>query len=98
MRKGGRKRNITGLNQSLQGMVTGLLRMGLGRYGVELQRSKQESLSDIYYRIHFCYVPMSDTHQLQAKLQCKWMQTRRSHILVGWQGVSENGLTKPKSV
>ena len=47
------QRNIVGLNQSLQGMVTGSLRMGLGMYGLDLGRSKQETLSNIYYRIYY---------------------------------------------
>ena len=48
-----------------------LLRTGIGRYGLELRRSMRETLSDIYYRIHYCYVVASGVHQLQAKLQCK---------------------------
>src|SRR5438105_15817231 len=47
------QRNIVGLNQSLQGMVTGSLRIGLGMYGLDLGRSMQETLSDIYYRIYY---------------------------------------------
>jgi hypothetical protein len=54
-------------------MVIGLLRMGIGIYGLELRRSMRETLSDIYYRMHFCDEIASGVHQLQAKLQCKWM-------------------------
>jgi hypothetical protein len=31
-----------------------LLGIGLGIYGLELRRSIQETLSDIYYRMNFC--------------------------------------------
>ena len=61
--------------------VKGILRMGVGRYGLGLRRSMLEMLSDIYYRIYFFYETASGVHQLQAKLQCRWMQNAtRDHF------------------
>jgi hypothetical protein len=33
-------------------MVIGILRTGVGRYGLDLRRSMLEILSDIYYRMN----------------------------------------------
>jgi hypothetical protein len=48
----------------------------------------RETLSDIYYRIHYYDETVSGVHQLQAKLQCRWMQnaTRAHFGVVGWGG------------
>jgi hypothetical protein len=53
MRGGKRRKSIIGYKWSLTPMVKGILRMGVGRYGLELRRSMRETLSDIYYRIQF---------------------------------------------
>jgi hypothetical protein len=49
-------------------MVKGILRMGVGRYGLELRRSILESLSDIYYRMNFCNVIMSGGTLIAGKI------------------------------
>jgi hypothetical protein len=38
---------MIGLNQSLQGVVIGILRIGVRIYGLDLRRSRLEVLSDI---------------------------------------------------
>ena len=37
-------------------------------YGLELRRSIQETLSDIYYKIYYCDVIASGVYQLQGKI------------------------------
>jgi hypothetical protein len=56
--------NIVGLNRSLQGIVIGIGRIGARISGPELRKSMRETLSDIYCRIHFCYITVSSVHLL----------------------------------
>ena len=42
--------------------------MGIGIYGLELRRSIQETLSDIYYKIYYCDAIAFGVHQLQGKI------------------------------
>jgi hypothetical protein len=60
---------------SAQILTKGMLKVHVKRCGLELQKRLRESLSDIYYRIHNCDALATGVYQLQAKLQCKWMQT-----------------------
>jgi hypothetical protein len=59
MRKGKRRRSIISYKQSLMLIVKGILRIGVRRYGLELRRSIRETLSNIYYKIHFPYKTVS---------------------------------------
>jgi hypothetical protein len=68
MRKGKRRRSIISYKQSLMPMVKGILRMGVGKYGLELRRSIRETLSDIYYRIHFPYETVSRGASIAGKI------------------------------
>ena len=49
-------------------MVKGILRMGIGKYGLELRRSMRETLSDIYYRIHYYDVIVSGGASVAGKI------------------------------
>ncbi len=51
-------------------MVTGTLRIHVRRSRLEWQKRFLGSLSDIYYRIHYCDESYAGEHQLQTKLQC----------------------------
>ncbi len=42
--------------------------MGIGIYRLELRRSMQETLSDIYYRIHFCYATVLGSALIAGKI------------------------------
>jgi len=82
MRIGKRRRSIIGYKWSLMPIVKGILRMGIGRYGLELQKRLLGILSDIYYRIYYCYITISSIHQLQGKITVQVDATRRAIILV----------------
>jgi hypothetical protein len=48
--------------------VKGILRMGVGRYRLELQKRLQGILNDIYYRIHSCDVTASGCASIAGKI------------------------------
>ena len=50
------------LQVELMPMVKGILRMGVGRYGLELRRSMRETLSDIFYEMSYYNVTASGVH------------------------------------
>jgi hypothetical protein len=68
MRKGKRRRSIIGYKESLMLMVKGILRMGIGSYGLDLRRSMLEILSDIYYRIYCYNETMSGSASIAGKI------------------------------
>ena len=49
-------------------MVKGILRIGVGRYRLELQKRLQGILNDIYYRIHSYNVIMSGSILITNKI------------------------------
>jgi hypothetical protein len=49
-------------------MAIGILRMGVGRSGLDLRKSMREILSDIFYRIHYCNVAMSNSTSIIGKI------------------------------
>jgi hypothetical protein len=65
-------------------MAIGTQRMGVERYGLELQKRLLGILSDICYIIIIAMQSRRVVHQLQAKLQCKWMLNATRDHLISW--------------
>jgi hypothetical protein len=67
-------------------MVIGILRMGVGRYGLDLRRSMLEILSDIYYRMNFCETIVSGSAAIVGQIIVQVDARRRAIIFVGVVG------------
>jgi hypothetical protein len=62
-----------------------LQRMGLGIYRLELRRSIQETLSDIYYRMNFCDAITSGGTSIVGQIAVQVNAKRDARLF--WWGV-----------
>ncbi len=79
--------------------VIGILRIGVGIYGLELSRSTYKTQSDIYYRIYYflCNNVGRASIAGKSRVSCKCKRDGRA-FWWGGRVVSENGLTKPNYI
>jgi hypothetical protein len=70
-------------------MAISILRTSIRRYGLELRRSMRETLSDIYYRIHYYNIIMSSSVALAGKIAMQ-VDARRDARSFWWGGMQNH--------